>query len=410
MSEKLLEAIGNISDQMIADAAPSGKAHTGRAVPVWIKWTAAAAAFALILSVGGHTLTPGSTTATLPMLTLGEDDSMGMGFEGYMAYDISELTSGNPWTEEAHLTTLPVFENPFIYDEQTCNVTNADIRVLKDRLKETAARLGMDTDNVPILDSNDRLSEQQKQNMKEKIKVMEAEGYVFPEGAFDPSYYYMESGGIRVEMDLSLNTAVYFEPAVSLPEEYNFTHYASYDDKLHAAEYLLEEYRGLIAMENPVISISGGDYNIYGERSFNISFYDGSGSLTQQILSYNFDSVFFACDDDGKLFLARLQPQKELSRTGDYPVISVKEAKSLLLEGKYVTTCTEPVENEEYILKAELVYRTGWLPYYIPYYRFYVELPDMERENGLKTYGAYYVPAVEQQYISDMPQWDANFN
>ena len=140
------------------------------------------------------------------------------------------------------------------------------------------------------------------------------------------------------------------------------------------------------------------------------SFYDGSGSLTQQILSYNFDRVFFACDDDGKLFLVRLQPQKELSRTGDYPVISVREAKSLLLEGKYVTTCTEPVENEEYILKTELVYRTGRVPYYIPYYRFYVELPDMERENGLKTYGTYYVPAVEQQYISDMPQWDGSFN
>ena len=46
----------------------------------------------------------------------------------------------------------------------------------------------------------------------------------------------------------------------------------------------------------------------------------------------------------------------------------------------------------------------------MPYYRFYVELPDMERENGLKTYGAYYVPAVKGEYISNMPVWEGTFN
>ena len=28
----------------------------------------------------------------------------------------------------------------------------------------------------------------------------------------------------------------------------------------------------------------------------------------------------------------------------------------------------------------------------------------------MKTYGAYYVPAVEQRYISNMPSWDGSFN
>jgi hypothetical protein len=65
----------------------------------------------------------------------------------------------------------------------------------------------------------------------------------------------------------------------------------------------------------------------------------------------------------------------------------------------------------EYVAKVELVYRTGGTEqYFMPYYRFYVELPDMERENGLKTYGAYYVPAVEGEYISNMPVWDGRFN
>lgn len=65
----------------------------------------------------------------------------------------------------------------------------------------------------------------------------------------------------------------------------------------------------------------------------------------------------------------------------------------------------------DYVAKVELVYRTGELEeYYMPYYRFYVELPNEERDDGLKTYGAYYVPAVDNVYISNMPLWDGSFN
>lgn len=53
-------------------------------------------------------VTPVPTVDGLPMLTI-ELGETGMGFEGYMAYHISELVNGNPWTEEAGLTTLPVY-------------------------------------------------------------------------------------------------------------------------------------------------------------------------------------------------------------------------------------------------------------------------------------------------------------
>ena len=36
----------------------------------------------------------------------------------------------------------------------------------------------------------------------------------------------------------------------------------------------------------------------------------------------------------------------------------------------------------------------------MPYYRFYVELPDMKMDNGLKNFGAFYVPAVKAEYIT----------
>jgi hypothetical protein len=46
----------------------------------------------------------------------------------------------------------------------------------------------------------------------------------------------------------------------------------------------------------------------------------------------------------------------------------------------------------------------------MPYYRFLVELPEMAQENGLKNFGAYYVPAVETEYITGLPLWNGSFN
>ena len=50
---------------------------------------------------------------------------------------------------------------------------------------------------------------------------------------------------------------------------------------------------------------------------------------------------------------------------------------------------------------------------FIPYYRFYAdvsrEFPNWE-DTGLKNFGAYYVPAVQHQYLKPGWQWDGSFN
>ena len=82
-----------------------------------------------------------------------------------------------------------------------------------------------------------------------------------------------------------------------------------------------------------------------------------------------------------------------------------------MLNGNFVTTVPYDFPGGEYVKKVELLYRVdSRYEYYIPYYRFFVELPEAEREGGMKTYGAYYVPAVEEKYISNMPLWDGSFN
>lgn len=84
-------------------------------------------------------------------------------------------------------------------------------------------------------------------------------------------------------------------------------------------------------------------------------------------------------------------------KIGDYPIITAKEALDLLASGNYVTSVSEKMPGKNYVAKAESVYVTE--PDYtketfVPYCRFSVEMPDMREKNGLKTYGAYYDPAV----------------
>jgi len=98
-------------------------------------------------------------------------------------------------------------------------------------------------------------------------------------------------------------------------------------------------------------------------------------------------------------------------KLGDYPIISVKEATKLPVNEKYQTSVPYEFPGKKYIGKVELIYRTGSSEeYLLPYYRFYAELTNEELANGLKTYGAYYVPAVEEAYIKNMPTYGGIFN
>ena len=110
--------------------------------------------------------------------------------------------------------------------------------------------------------------------------------------------------------------------------------------------------------------------------------------------------------------------QPDLSqKVGDYPIISVAEAKTLLKKGNYSTSSPYQLPGMKHVKKVELVYLTDvFESYFMPYYKFYVELPeekgvtDSLRDTDMKTYGVYYVPAVESRYISNMPVYDGTFN
>ena len=404
-NEKLLDAIGQIDDELIFDAVSNTKPEKKNNL---FKWGILAAA-CLVAVITAFTIpllhkTPEKTDidANLPLLTISENQGAAMGFEGYMAYDISELVNANPWNETMTLSTLPVYENPLSYDNNFI-VSGADFDAMKASLTDIATRLGMDMDTLEITDNTP--------SEEYKAAVLSKTDGDIPEGYFNPTKVIAENNGIEIEVETDMTAVISFEPAISLPEQYNFSHYASYEDTAAVAGYLNIQYEDFINMKNPQVNIHGGDYNIYSQQSYGIEFFDVGGSDPERIVNYNFNRVAFYCDDSGSLFLARVFQPDLSHKTGDYPVISADDARELLLSGNYITTVPYAMPGENYIAKTELVYRTGkYDQYYMPYYRFYVELPEAEREGGLKTYGAYYVPAVLSSYISNMPVWDGSFN
>lgn len=400
-SEILLQAIGKIDDELIANA---GEIRSKNRIKMWLSCGAVAACIALVVFAGSVAgwFSPIESSPELPMLTISED-SGGMGFEGYMAYDISELVNANPWSEDAKLSTLPVFKSK-LYRDENMNMRGMDFEAMRAMLLDTAERLGMDTDNLVIID--DTPSAEMQAATVEKFASM---GEEVPDGYFDPTSLIVEQDGIRIEVVPAMNAIITFDPAKVFPNGLGFHYYSPYEDVEKTAEYIKEEYKELLNMYNPITDINGGDYNIYGERGVDLCFYDGAEDLTQRIINYNFYYTSFSCNESEELFHVCVHNCDLSDKVGDYPIITAKEAKKLLLSGNFVTSVPYDFPGGEYVKKVELIYRTD-AGYYIPYYRFYVELPEAEREGGMKTYGAYYVPAVKEEYIENMPLWDGSFN
>lgn len=365
-NEKLLNAIGKIDDNLVQGAAPTEKSSGSK---TWLRWTAVAASIAVVVFAGVKLFSGGGEPAgfdELPMLSITEYAD-GMSFESVLAYDISEIVNDNPWAADAGISSLSVYENARLYSKEN-QITESDVEDMEKLLLTIAGRLNMDIDGSEIT-----------RNIPEYTTEDIAQGY------FNSGSVSAEADGIRIEVDLKLNVSV---------------------------TGLTEEHLELLPMEKPQTNTYGGDYDIYGERSpFGSYLYDAAGDLAEQILSYNFYKLSFDYDEDGSLWRTHITLPDLSEKVGDYPIISVDEATELLVSGNYITTVPVEMPGGEYVAKIELVYRTGHMEeYYMPYYRFYVEIPAEAQDNGLKTYGAYYVPAVEQQYISNMPVWDGSYN
>ncbi len=424
-NDELLDMIGSTEDALLEKAeAPAKKPHIH-----WKRYAALAACLVLFASGAAWFLSTRKPLDTLNDSSLGGDVTLyptefgdlpmiefnfaagSMGFEGYEFYDISELKTGNPWHEDANLTTLPVFENYHAYDRDNTLSHPADEARMLERLREAAAVVGAEIDETALVRHNTHYGSLTLEELRDKF-ASEEEALAYMEQG---SFYMLEmpADDHRFTVDAWLNTRIEFTPSIRLPEGMGFGHHDAYAQYVTSAEYLEAAYPGAFGMEEPTACIEGGDYNIYGEQSYQICFYDAAGDLTAQILSYNFDTVKFACDDVRQLWLIDRKQTDRTHKVGDYPILTPEEAEELFLRGEYLTTVPEEYSTQDMsAAKIELIYRTGNSEkYYLPYYRIYAEIePDFVKDTDTRNFGVFYVPAVRPEYLQHVEIWDGGFN
>lgn len=321
--------------------------------------------------------TPAEPVADLPVLEVREQPEGGMGYEALRANDVSEIITGTPWTEDFSAETLPVYQNTALVNEDA-TPTDELLEIMKQELIDVAARFDVQVN-------------------PEAIEVIMDESQQFPNARVS-----FVNDAYSFETNMLVTTDVKPQPPIDLPPEYTFPGLETKEQLESLADYLKQEHAACIGFDNPVMVISGGDYLNDSGQLYTLGFYEDASDETEALTNFNFKLTNFHLDENGKLFVIRYFNADLSSVIGDYPIITPKEAEELLLAGKYFTTVPEEVPADT-IRSVSLVYRNFLSePIFIPFYRFLVELPNLAT-GDMKVFGAYYVPAVEEQYISNMP-------
>ena len=356
----------------------------------WRRWGAMAACLAVLLGVGflffprSSPDVPDPVPTELPTLPVSMGPSLGgYGFEGYYVRDISDLKNTSPSQIGSLPDTLPVFRNAAGgYPLQAAS--EEYMAKMLTLCRSVAGRLGWDAEKT--------------------AEVWEERS----DGLAPTTVTATGADGVKIEVDQFMTVTISY-PDRNRPFSENVL--PTYDDAHKLAEKLLAEYRDLMNFANPQICITGGYYNIDGEQSYDIVFTETGGTQTEELLEFFFHGAEFFCNEDGEPRIIRLRCTDLSDKVGDYPIITAQQAQAQLVAGHYITSCGWEMPGEAYIRKVELVYRTGeYDEYFMPYYRFYVELLEEAPVEGCMHLAAYYVPAVAEEYLAPLSTWDGRFN
>lgn len=356
----------------------------------WRRWGAMAACLAVLLGVGflffprSSPDVPDPVPTELPTLPVSMGPSLGgYGFEGYYVRDISDLKNTSPSQIGSLPDTLPVFRNATGGYPLQAATEEYKAKMLT-LCRSVAGRLGWDAENMTVVWD-------------------ERNGGLVPTTVTATG-----ADGVKIEVDQFMTVTISY-PDRNRPFSENVL--PTYDDAHKLAEKLLAEYRDLMNFANPQICITGGDYNIDGEQSYDIAFVETGGTQTEELLEFFFHGAEFFCNEGGEPWLIHLRCTDLSDKVGDYPIITAQQAQAQLVAGHYITSCGWEMPGEAYIRKVELVYRTGeYDEYFMPYYRFYVELLEEAPVEGCMHLAAYYVPAVAEEYLAPLSTWDGRFN
>ncbi len=381
--KEMLEAVG------YADPALIEKGETKAKKNRWKQWTAIAACICLVISgvVVYQNRLPRYATETISP----SDWSVGMGFEGYDVYDISELRRDNP-SDGAKIKALNVYRNTISYDERMYPY-GQDLEAMRAYLLSLCEKFGLDVASLEIFDNAPKENE-----MQGLIMEFSGMGREVPDYYTIPYRLWVQTEEMEISVDADMTAAIHYKNGIPVPEPYHFDFDSTQEELTAVSEYLWETYGGMIGYKKPKLCINGGNYDIYGTQKYTLSFYEGSGDEREAFENYSFNRAEFTPN------YIRIYSDKALDKVGLYPIIDEEDALQLLLDGRYYTSTMEEFPGKEAVVRSELIYRAGSKDKtLVPFYRFYVHLENApgadQNPEGMETYGAYYVVAVDPSYL-----------
>lgn len=352
-------------------------------------------------------------TAELPYLDVSDD----LDFGNCFARDISEIgNQNNPWNESVELKNLPVFLNTARGTKTNEGYLSPSV-LTKEEMIQTAERAA-DKLGLTIEKTVTDYAVNSDQVIDTLTAVCKGESY----GVEQISIKVYSSGDrVRVHFGEAMELWDYYDnekQCYQLPEGYELpcsvniglgTDITLEEDK-KALTMLAEEFKELTGQENPALNVSNTPH-YSGNTLTEYKIWNEDGDIVRNILNYNLAQVNFYSNGYNTGELGCIEMIDTLSGAryiGDYPIISVREAKEELLSQNAIVPLGSdkygiPVINEELIEKVELVYGNGrGQKYLMPYYRFFVRSErESEGLEGYYEYSQYYVSAVWDMYLND---------
>ena len=221
------------------------------------------------------------------------------------------------------------------------------------------------------------------------------------EGSIANEYLYFKDcsiseKGIQVIVKDNKDTVIIFSLSLALEKCQKEN---EYDQIVLIAKQLQEMFPKICGVDKYQYDINGGDYTIDGRQKWRIAFVLKKESVEEKnIINYNFHRIEVSLDENNNVYSITVHNENLNNKIGDYPIMTVEEAKNRLLEQQYWTSATYP-PNQDNISKIELIYKTSnYHKYYAPYYRFWVSNGE-KMQNGLEIYSAFYISAIEEKYL-----------
>lgn len=314
----------------------------------------------------------------------------------YLAENINDFKNENPWNENIQIDNLPIFINKYsqtetgLFEHLNINKTE-NLKIMKNQILKIGKSF-----NVNI-EENNILKTIKNKNGQETICG-------FDKNINDNCIkIFYETNKIRISVNGDLSASVEFLEPLSLPSGYGYGIYPTYEQINSTGNYIKNNYKNLLMMENPTVDICKKGYDTYKNQIYSLEFYEKGQDTKNSIINYGLKRVRVYCNNNSITYI-RFSNFELTDKLGDYPIISAKKARETAVKANLHNPFFNNPDSQNDIIKTELTY----LEYQgqellMPFYKIYVKLQNENYANskdlGLTEYSVCYIPAVDEKYL-----------